>query len=271
MQTRLPGYPFLIMLKHLLKDAAARFALSAALLAPGFMPGEGTAQNAYDIVKKADDCMRGTSLQAEMTIRTIRPGWTREMVLKTWSLGADYSMILITAPKKDQGIVFLKRNKEVWNWMPALERTIKLPPSMMAQSWMGTDFSNDDLVRESSVLSDYTHTLVGDTLIRQRSCHLIRLIPKPDAPVVWGMLILCIDKTDFIELHARFYDEDGMLVNTMNAFDVKKMDDRLIPTRMEMIPADKPNHKTELIYNKVLFNRPLTPPFFTLENMKNLR
>lgn len=215
--------------------------------------------------------MRGSTLEAEMLIRTIRPSWSREMSLKTWSSGADFSMILITSPKKEQGIVFLKRKKEVWNWMPALERTIKLPPSMMAQSWMGTDFSNDDLVRESSVLADYTHSLIGDTLIRQRLCFVIQLTPKPDAAVIWGKLILCIDKTDFIELHARFYDEDGVLVNIMNAFDVKMMDNRLIPTRMEMIPADKPNHKTELIYKKVLYNRPLAPNFFTLDNMKSLQ
>ncbi|HEY0899989.1 MAG TPA: outer membrane lipoprotein-sorting protein, partial [Sphingobacteriaceae bacterium] len=107
------------------------------------------AQTAREIVRKADQNMRGNSLQAELTIRTIRPSWSREMQCKVWAKGTDYSMILIQSPARDKGITFLKRKKEVWNWMPLLERTIKLPPSMMSQSWMGTDFSNDDLVKES--------------------------------------------------------------------------------------------------------------------------
>lgn len=213
--------------------------------------------------------MRGNTFQAELTIRTIRPSWSREMALKAWAKGGDYALILITSPKKDKGISFLKRKKEVWNWMPVLERTIKLPPSMMAQSWMGTDFNNDDLVRESSVLSDYTHKIIGDTLFQGRSCYLIELLPRPESAVVWGKLILCIDKKDFIELHTRFYDEDGSLVNTMNAYDIKLMDNRLIPTRIEMIPADKKKQRTEMIYNSILYNRPIDDGFFIIENMKN--
>lgn len=228
------------------------------------------AQDATAIVKRADDNMRGTTSQAEMTIKTTRPTWTREMVVKTWMKGNDYAMILIQAPAKDKGTVFLKRRKEVWNWLPTLERSIKLPPSMMSQSWMGTDFTNDDLVKESSVVQDYTHTIIGDSIIRNRRCFVIQMIPKPEAAVVWGKLIVCIDKENFIELHCRFYDEDGALVNTMNAFDVKLMDERLIPTRIEMIPEDKKNQKTEIIYRKIVFNRAIEDSFFTMEKMRNL-
>ncbi|MFN8688410.1 MAG: outer membrane lipoprotein-sorting protein, partial [Cyclobacteriaceae bacterium] len=115
---------------------------------------------AEEIVRKTDENMRGNTLQAEMVIRTLRPTWTREMGVKTWMKGGDYAMILITAPAKEKGVAFLKRTKEVWNWVPTLERSIKLPPSMMSQSWMGTDFTNDDLVKESSVVKDYAHTLL---------------------------------------------------------------------------------------------------------------
>lgn len=228
------------------------------------------AQDATAIVKRADDNMRGKTSQAEMTIKTTRPTWTREMVVKTWMKGNDYAMILIQAPAKDKGTVFLKRRKEVWNWLPTLERSIKLPPSMMSQSWMGTDFTNDDLVKESSVVQDYTHTIIGDSIIRNRRCFVIQMIPKPEAAVVWGKLIVCIDKENFIELHCRFYDEDGVLVNTMNAFDVKLMDERLIPTRIEMIPEDKKNQKTEILYRRIVFNRALEDSFFTMEKMRNL-
>ena len=113
------------------------------------------AQNAKEIVKLADQKMRGSTMQAEISIKTIRPTWSREMQCKIWMKGNQLSMIMITSPAKDKGIVFLKKKKEVWNWIPALERTIKLPPSMMSQSWMGTDFTNDDLVKESSIIEDY--------------------------------------------------------------------------------------------------------------------
>ncbi len=214
--------------------------------------------------------MRGSSSIVEMTIKTTRPGWSRSMDIKAWTKGTDYSVILIQSPAKDKGVAFLKRKKEVWNWMPSLERVIKLPPSMMSQSWMGTDFTNDDLVKESSVINDYDHSIIGDTVIDNRNCYIIRMIPKPQAAVVWGKLIVCIDKRDFIELHTRFYDEDGQLINIMNAYDVKLMDGRLIPTKFEMIPADKKNHKTEMIYRNVQFNKPVDDGFFTTEKIKSL-
>lgn len=228
------------------------------------------AQSAEEIVRKADDKMRGKTSQAEMIFKTTRPTWSREMEVRTWVKGTDYAMILIETPAKDKGIVFLKRKKEVWNWLPTLERSIKLPPSMMSQSWMGTDFTNDDLVKESSVVEDYIHSIIGDTTYQERECHIIEMIPKPEAAVVWGKVIVYIDKKDYLELRIHFFDEDGYLVNTMNAYDIREMDGRLIPTRTEMIPADKKNQKTEIIYKRILFNRPLDDDFFTIAKMRNL-
>jgi outer membrane lipoprotein-sorting protein len=228
------------------------------------------AQDARDIVRRSDEKMRGNTSQAEMIIRISRPTWTREMSVKTWMSGTEYAMILILSPARDKGTVFLKRKKEVWNWLPTLERSIKLPPSMMTQSWMGTDFTNDDLVKESSIVEDYDHRLAGDTTIASRNCYIIEMIPKPEAAVVWGKIIVCIDKTDYLQLHSRFYDDDKVLVSTMNGFDVKVMDGRLIPTRMEMIPADKKNQKTEILYTKLLFNRQIADNFFTMDRMRNL-
>jgi outer membrane lipoprotein-sorting protein len=228
-------------------------------------------QDAKAIVKKADEKMRGETSQAEMIIRTSRPTWTREMEMRTWMKGNNFAMILIQSPAKDKGTVFLKRKKEVWNWLPTLERSIKLPPSMMSQSWMGTDFTNDDLVKESSIVEDYDHSIVGDTTVAGKDCYIIKMVPKPESAVVWGKLIVCIDKKDFLELHSRFYDEDGVLINIMNAFDVQVMDGRLIPTRLEMIPAEKRNQKTEILYKKILFNRPIDDTFFSMDKMRNLR
>lgn len=238
-----------------------------ALWCHGF---QGPALTAKEVVKKLDDNMRGKTSQAEMIIRTVRPTWQREMAVKTWTIGNEYAMIVVKSPVKDKGVAFLKRKKEVWNWVPVLERSIKLPPSMMTQSWMGTDFTNDDLVKESSVVDDYEHSFAGDTLISGRDCYKILMVPKPEAAIVWGKIILCVDKKDFVEVHSKFYDEEGVLINIMNASEVKMMDGRLIPTHLEMIPVDKNGHKTVLIYSNISYNKPLPESFFTLQQMKNL-
>jgi len=248
------------------KNAIAVWGFIVAILICN-MPA--SAQDALSIVRKADEKMRGSTASIVMTINTIRPSWKRTMQLKVWSKGTDYSMLLITKPAKDKGVAFLKRKKEVWNWYPTLEKVIKLPPSMMNQSWMGTDFTNDDLVRESSVVNDYTHKLIGDTLIGERPCYKIEMIPKQDAAVVWGKLIVFIDKTDYLELHMRFYDEDGVLINIMNAYEPKLLGGRIIPSRFEMIPVNDKGNKTEMIYNSIIFDKLINDDFFNLNTMKN--
>lgn len=239
------------------------------LLQSGSM--QSLAQNATDIVRKADEKMRGKTLIADVTIKTVRPDWERELGVKTWMKGSIYSMILITAPQKEEGTTFLKRGKEVWNWIPSVERTIKLPPSMMSQSWMGTDFTNDDLVKEASVIEDYTHTITGEENMGGRNCYKIELLPKPQSAVVWGKVNIWIDKRDFLEMKSEFFDEEGSLVNVMTASNVRNTGGREIPTCFEMIPAGKPDNKTILIYNDVVFDSPISDDFFTTRNMKELR
>lgn len=229
------------------------------------------AQDAREIVRRSDEKMRGASSVASMTITTTRPKWTRTMRIKVWTKGTELALILIQEPAKDKGVTYLKRKKEVWNWSPAIERTIKLPPSMMSQSWMGTDFTNDDLVKESSVVDDYTHTLLGSEPVDGRDCYKISMVPKPDAAVVWGKVLVWIDKKDDLQLRAEFYDEDGKLANTLAASDIRKMGDRVIPTRLTMTPADKPGHKTEIVYQNIVFNQPLADSFFTTENMTKVK
>ena len=151
--------------------------------------------------------MRGNTSLVEMSIKTIRPTWTRQMDLRVWSKGNDFAMIYIQSPARDRGITFLKRGKEVWNWIPTLEKTIKLPPSMMSQSWMGTDFTNDDLVKESSVVDDYEHTLAGTEKQGDSLCYKIQMMPKPDAAVVWGKIIVWITQKEYLQLRAEFFDE----------------------------------------------------------------
>lgn len=224
-------------------------------------------ESAYAIVKKADERARGNTSIAEMTITTVRPKWSRDMTIKSWSKGQDLALVLVQSPAKDKGVTFLKRKKEVWNWIPAIERNIKLPPSMMSQSWMGTDFTNDDLVKESSTVSDYDHRLLGSQVQGGRECHKIELIPKPEAAVVWGKLLLWIDKKDYVEMRVEFYDEDGNISQTLVGADLKMLGGRLLPARIEMTPADKPGHRTVIAYNSLVFDQTLADSFFTTENM----
>lgn len=234
-------------------------------------PLAGNAQTALEIIKKADELTRGKSSEGEMTIKIVRPKWEREMKMKTWSLGTDYSLMLVTAPAKEAGTVMLKREKEVWNWVPSIERTVKLPPSMMMQSWMGTDLTNDDLVRQSSIVIDYTHEIVKDSVVEGRKCWKLKLTAKPDAPVVWGHINVWVDKEHYIQLRTEFYDEDGYLVNIFNAYDIKQMSGRTMATRMEMIPVEKPGNKTILITDNIKFDTGVKEDFFNTRQMKQLK
>lgn len=229
-------------------------------------------QSAEEIIRKAEEKMRGKeSAYMEMTIEIIRPKWTRSMSLKSWSKGNDYSLMVLTQPAKDAGTAFLKRHKEVWNWVPSIERSIKMPPSMMSQSWMGTDMSNDDLVRESSSVRDYTQKIVGDSVIDGRKCWKIELTPKPEAPVVWGKLVSFVDQQDYVQMKLEQYDEDGYLVNEMIGSDIKSMDGVVMATKLELIPIDKGGNKTVMKIEKIKFNEVYEDAFFTVQNMKKIR
>ncbi|NOY96647.1 MAG: outer membrane lipoprotein-sorting protein [Chlorobi bacterium] len=229
------------------------------------------AQDVKEIVRLADEKFRGSSSQGELTMTIVRPSWSRTVSMKNWTLGNDFSLIYITAPAKEKGQVFLKRYDEMWNWVPSIERMIKLPPSMMMQSWMGSDFTNDDLVKESSLVKDYDHKLLGKEELEGRACYKVELIPKEDAPVVWGKIIMWITQTDYIWLKAEYFDEDGILINTEILSDIKLMDDRMMPTHLEMIPAEKEGHKTILTFDNIKFNVDIKESFFSQQNMKRIR
>jgi len=227
--------------------------------------------DAKEIIRRADQKMQGNSSRSEMVMKIVRPDWSREVTMKGWALGREYSLILITAPARDKGTAFLKRGKEIWNWQPSIDRVVKLPPSMMMQSWMGSDFTNDDLVKESSAVNDYAHTLVGDTVVEDRDCYKIEMIPKEEAAVVWGRVEAYISKEDYLQMLFKYYDEDEILVNTMYMSEIKEIGGRIIPTVLEMVPAEDPGHKTLIIYRNIEFEIPIKDDFFSIQNTKRVR
>ena len=228
-------------------------------------------QDAKEIIRKMDENAQGKSSKSEMTMKIVRPTWTREVGVKGWSLGTNYSLILITAPNRDKGSAFLKRDVEMWNWQPTINRVIKMPPSMMMQSWMGSDFTNDDLVKQSSIVEDYTHTIVKDTTMQGYACYKIKMIPKEDAAVVWGRIDTYVTKKEYLQLLVKFYDEDEFLMNTMYMSNIREMGGRTIPTRMEMVPAEEPGNKTIIEYQSFEFDIPIDEEFFSMQNMKRVR
>jgi outer membrane lipoprotein-sorting protein len=227
--------------------------------------------DASEIVRLADEKVRGTSSSSTIKMSIVRPEWTRDVTMQSWSKGDDMALILITAPARDKGVAFLKREKELWNWQPSINRTIKMPPSMMMQSWMGSDVTNDDLVKESSIQHDYTHKILGEEAINGRACYKIEMMPKEEAAVVWGMIIAWIDKVDYMQLKTEMYDEDGYLVNTMLGSDIKLFDNKLLPGIIEIYPADEPGQKTIIEYLELSFDVNFDDAFFSIQNLKRVR
>jgi len=240
--------------------------LGSALLA------SGQDLSPKDIIRKADEKFNGeltsTSIMA-MTI--VRPTWERTIEFKNWTSGREYALTLITSPAKDKGQSFLKRQQEMWNWNPTISRLIKLPPSMMSQGWMGSDYTNDDILKESSVVNDYDHEIVGEEEYDGRTCYKIKMVAKEEAAVIWGHQLRWIDKRDFLFLKSELYDEDGYLVRTELGSEIKTMDGRLIPTRIELIPAEEEDQMTIIEMKEMKFNEPIKESFFSQQNMKRVR
>jgi len=229
------------------------------------------AQTAKEIITKADGIIRGTTTYAELKITSIRPKWTKVMELKTWSEGSTKSVSLVTSPAKEKGTVFLMRDKEIWNYLPSIERTIKLPPSMMMQNWMGTDMTNDDMIKQSSIVTDYNHKILSTEKIGGLLCWKLELTPKENAAVVWGKIIIWIDKADYMQMKVLYYDEDDFLVNKIVASNVKQFGDKKLPSKLEFTPMDKKGNKTIIEYKTWQFGVKIPAEYFTTRYMKRLK
>lgn len=228
--------------------------------------------SATEIVKKADEKYRGEmSGYSVMSMTIIRPSWQRTVEFKSWGKEDKFALTLITGPAREKGQSFLKRGNEMWSWNPAINRLVKLPPSMMSQGWMGSDYTNDDILRESSVVNDYTHTVEKEESIDNRLCYKIKLTARENANVLWGHQLWWVDKKEFIVLKAQLFDEDGYLVRTENETDLKIFDGRLLPSKLELIPSEPEGNKTIVNIIDMKFNLNIDEGFFSQQNMKIIR
>jgi len=223
--------------------------------------------SAAQIVKKADDLARGETSYAEMTMKVETKRWKRTTKMKAWTKGNEKSFIVISQPAKDKGTTFLKLGREMWNYLPKVERKVKIPPSMMLQSWMGSDFTNDDVSRADSMIVDYTHKIVGEEMIDGKPCWKIECIPHEDAPVFWGKVVTVVQKDGFIYRRTEYYDEDMRVVKVLSLDNIVKTGGRRLPTRYTMINNRKPANKTELIFDKIEFDMKIPDATFTMKNL----
>ena len=232
------------------------------------------AQDSLDakvLLDRVDDLFRGDSSHGRMTMKITTVHWHRELTVEFWSEGKEKFLMRILAPKKERNTKTLKVGRDIWNYLPKVKRIIKLPSSMMAAAWMGSHFTNDDLVQESNPVTDYSHTLLGRETIAGYEAYKIELKPKPETAVVWDKIIMWVAIKSYVPMKEEYYSERGELIRTMLFYDIKKMGGRVIPARFEVIEEKKNGHKTIMKLADVVFDRPIGKSIFSKQNLRRAK
>ena len=234
-------------------------------LALAVTPAAASAQeSARDIIDRVDRILRGESSYGVATMEVVTEHWERSLTMEMWSLGTEYTLVRITAPKKEEGTATLKAGDEIWNYLPRVDRTIKIPASMMMGSWMGSHFT-----KESKLVEDYDIEISFEGRRAGVEVWELVLTPKPEAAVVWGRIKYQVRKADLMPTWARYYDEDDKLVRTLTFSEFREMGGRLVPTVMEMRPEDKPGERTTIRYSEIEFDIDIDESFFSLRALKS--
>lgn len=255
-----------------MRKATILFILSGAVLATGAVPAAGpvAAQTSPEILAIIDDVdrmMQGASSAGNMRMEIDTEHWSRSLEMQVWSLGTEYSLIRVESPAREAGTATLKVENEVWNYLPRADRTIKIPPSMMLGSWMGSHVTNDDLVKESRLIDDYDIVISYEGDRDGEDVWEFTMTPRPEAPVIWGRIEQRIRKRDRMPLWTHYYDEDGTLARTMTFSDIRAMGGRTVPTRIVIEPADG-EERTVITYVGIEFDVGLDEDFFSLRNLR---
>lgn len=239
-----------------------------ALWALPASPARAQLSEGREILDKVEKLLWGSTVQGEYEMTITTPRWQRTLGMKVWMERPKRSFVRIVSPAKEAGIGSLRIGPEMWNYLPNVERIIKIPPSMMLQPWMGSDFSNDDLVKESSILDDYTHKVLGTVQQAGEAVIQIEAVPKPDAAVVWGRIVYWVRRSDTMPLKQEFFNERGELIRVMSYSDVKKVGGRVLPTRWEMRPQNKPGNFTTIVLKDAAYEQPIGDEVFSQRNLQ---
>ncbi len=224
-------------------------------------------KTAEEIIKKVDELYRSKSSYAVMEMQITTTHWKRTLKMKAWSIGMKKTFIRILSPKKDRGMANLRVGNEMWNYLPKVNKVIKIPPSMMMSSWMGSDFTNDDLVKEFTFINDY-HFEKTKVKNPKKGMIYVKCKPKEGLPIVWGHVTIAVRENDYIPVWEKFYDEKGKLMRVMNFSDIKNFGNKKIPAKLEIIPKNKKNQKTTVTYIEAKFDIKLDKSTFTLRNLR---
>lgn len=220
------------------------------------------------IIKEIDQLYRSKTSYSELEMEIVTPHWQRTLAMYGWSEGLHKTFIRITSPKKEDGVATLRIGNEMWNYLPKTNKIIKIPPSMMMSSWMGSDFTNDDLVKEFSLFEDYTYEIIHPDSAAD-SLMYINCIPREDLPIVWGNIVFTVRKKDHLPVSAKYYDEKGELMRILNYKDIRDFGGRIIPATLEMIPTNKEGHRTVIRYTKLEFDVPLKADVFSQRHLRS--
>ena len=224
-----------------------------------------------DIIERIDRMLRGDSSRGVATMEVVTEHWERQMTMELWSLGTDYTLVRLRAPAKEAGTATLMADDNIWNYLPKVDRTIKIPSSMMGGAWMGSHFTNDDLIQESQMIDVYDVEVAFDGEREGVAVWELRLTPKPEAAVVWGHLEFLVGQDDNLPLWAKYYNEDGELARTMEYSEFREFGGRLVPAVMDMHPADQPGERTTIRYEELEFDIDIDPSFFSLRTLQSGR
>ena len=247
------------------------FSMLLILLAlPAAAAAGDQVRDAAEIVRDAIDHWRGLSSYTEMTMVIHRPDWERSMTMRAWTKGQDQSLVRVLEPKKDRGSGTLTDDDSMWTFSPKVNRVIKIPSSMMGQSWMGSDFSNKDVARADDIVDQYEHSILRHEEIDNIVVYDIESVPLEDAAVVWGREVLKI-REDHVVLEHAFYDQDGELVKKLVSLEIEEMGGRTIAKRQRMVKTDEPDEWTEISVSDVEYEIELKDSLFTLSNLRNPR
>jgi hypothetical protein len=220
------------------------------------------------LVEKSEQQTRGTSFEGKLSMSVVKNQDERKLDFMIWSIGRDEATIKILGPARDRGTANLRIKLNLWQYLPNLDRTIKIPPSMMLQSWMGSDFTNDDLVKTSSLSRDYTHRVLSKEKLQAQDAIKIECLPKPTAPVAWGKVILWVTPGDAVPIRQEFYTEKGRLVKVMEGTDIRTFGTHKIPATLTMHTLSRPSDSTTLHYESATYDKPVSPNTFTQEFMR---
>ncbi len=236
-------------------------------------PSRGESEEALvqEILDKVDRLWRGSTSEGKMEMEVVTEHWSRTLRMKVYTKGLERSLVRITYPAKEEGVATLKVEDNIWNYLPKIKRVTKVPASMMLGSWMGSHFTNDDLVKDSQFARDYDTRITFEGERKGRKIIELTLLPKPEAPVVWGKILSIVRAEDYIPLKMTYFDEDGEAVRELGFSEIREMDDRTLPTVLKMQPLDKPKEYTRVKYLDIDFDVDLKSDLFGLRSLRKTR